>query len=205
MIGDPMQLDPSEPTTRRPRALRADARRNRDNVLLAAEEVFAAQGLGVPIDEVAKRAGVGVGTVYRHFPTKELLFEAIVISRVDRLTDFLHELTVSNEPGKAFFSFLEELSVQAACKRDLFDALANAGIDVKATANESLLALRRALGDLMAEAQRADALRDDVSDEDILGLIMATCASRELPGQPHPSRERMLAIVFDGLRPHSAR
>jgi AcrR family transcriptional regulator len=196
-----MHVNPSDATDQRPRALRADARRNRENVLLAAEEVFAAQGLGVPIDEVAKRAGVGVGTVYRHFPTKELLFEAIVISRVERLTDFLHELTASDDPGKAFFSFLEELSSQAACKRDLFDALANAGIDVKAAASESLLALRQSLGSLMQSAQRAGALRKDVNDEDVLGLVMATCASRELPGQPLASRERMLAIVFDGLRP----
>ena len=77
------------------RPLRADARRNRAKVLEAAEEVFASEGLAVPIDEVARRAGVGVGTVYRHFPTKEALFEAIVVARLEALVERAEELGTS--------------------------------------------------------------------------------------------------------------
>ncbi|HEY3942904.1 MAG TPA: TetR/AcrR family transcriptional regulator [Acidimicrobiales bacterium] len=187
-----------------PRALRADARRNRESVLQAAEAVFAAQGVGVPVDEVAKRAGVGVGTVYRHFPTKELLFEAIVLSRLERLTARLDELCAADgDAGTTFFAFLDEFSEEAASKRDLFDALANAGIDLKArdSASRPLADLRAAFAKLVERAQAAGTLRPDVSDEDVLGLVMGTCGSMaEGPGGTQPSRERMLAIVCDGLR-----
>ena len=86
------------------RPLRADARRNRARVLDVAREVFAAEGLTVPIDEIARRAGLGIGTVYRHFPTKEALFEAIVLDRIERLTA-LAESAPGADPGEAFFDF----------------------------------------------------------------------------------------------------
>src|SRR5260370_4133101 len=88
-------------STETPRAMRADARRNRARVLEVAQAVFATEGLAVPIDEIARRAGVGAGTVYRHFPTKEALFEAIVISRVERLTEEGGSLASAEDPGPA--------------------------------------------------------------------------------------------------------
>jgi AcrR family transcriptional regulator len=81
------------------RPLRADARRNRAKVLSAAEEVFASEGPAVPIDEVARRAGVGVGTVYRHLPTKQALFEAIVVARIEALIERGEELCTVDVVG----------------------------------------------------------------------------------------------------------
>ena len=86
-------------------------------MLEAAEEVFASEGLAVPIDEVARRAGVGVGTVYRHFPTKEALFEAIVVARLEALVERAEELCTSDDPGAAMFTFISELVDLAVKKR----------------------------------------------------------------------------------------
>ena len=88
------------------RPMRADALKNQGRILEAAEEVFALQGVSAPIDMVAERAGVGVGTVYRHFPTKEALFEAIVLSRLEELASAATVSTQADDPSEAFFSFL---------------------------------------------------------------------------------------------------
>src|SRR3954447_4416845 len=84
------------------RAPRADARRNRQRVLEAAESAFAGEGISVPIDEIARRAGVGAGTVYRHFPTKDALLHAILAIRVERMTEEAHAAARAPDPGAAF-------------------------------------------------------------------------------------------------------
>ena len=101
---------------------RADARRNRLQILQAAETCFAEQGIGVPIDDIARSACVGVGTVYRHFPTKEALVEAVIITRMGKLTAEARALATSDDPTEAFFTFLERLAEEGSAKRDLVDA-----------------------------------------------------------------------------------
>src|SRR5881409_3662812 len=96
------------------RPLRADARRNRARVLQVAYETFAAEGLAVPIDEIARRAGVGAGTVYRHFPTKEALFEAVFADRVRHMLADGRALLDSVGPGEALYAFLREIVRTAA-------------------------------------------------------------------------------------------
>src|SRR6476646_2326574 len=91
------------------RPLRADAARNRARVLEVAYETFAAEGLAVPIDEIARRAGVGAGTVYRHFPTKEALFEAVFSDRVRHIVDDGRALLGTAGPGEALFEFLRNM------------------------------------------------------------------------------------------------
>src|SRR3954470_16851858 len=88
------------------RPLRADAVRNRERVLEVAYETFAEEGLSVPIDEIARRAGVGAGTVYRHFPTKEPLFEAIASDRIQYLIDSAARFAEAQDPGEAFLGYL---------------------------------------------------------------------------------------------------
>src|SRR5580693_1548480 len=99
-----------------PRPMRSDAVKNRQRILQAAEEIFATEGLSVPIDTVAERAGVGVGTLYRHFPTKEALFEAIVMARLDILLEIAKSYAAADDPGAALFSFLGEFATQASAK-----------------------------------------------------------------------------------------
>ena len=96
------------------RPLRADARRNRDRVLEAARAAFGAEGSDVSLDEIARRAGVGAGTVYRHFATKEALFEAVVFDRIGELVEEARALSDDPDPGRAFSSFVERLAREGA-------------------------------------------------------------------------------------------
>src|SRR3954469_5037471 len=120
------------------RPLRADAARNRARVLEVAYETFAAEGLAVPIDEIARRAGVGAGTVYRHFPTKEDLYRAVVEDRIGSLVESSRALLTSEGPGDALFTFLRSMVLDwGATDQGLVDALAGVGIDINTAAPDA--------------------------------------------------------------------
>jgi AcrR family transcriptional regulator len=177
---------------------RADARRNRAQILEAAELLFAEQGIGVPIDEIAHKAGVGVGTVYRHFPTKEALAGAVVMSRMEALVAEAEGLTLSEDAGGAFFAFLELLSGEALAKHDLIDALSGAGIDFKEISSGIRPRLEEVSATLLERAQAAGEIRRDVEMADLFGLVIGTC---EMAGkETRCSHSRMMSIVLDGLR-----
>jgi AcrR family transcriptional regulator len=183
--------------------LRADAERNRRHVLEVAQAVFATEGLAVPIDEIARRAGLGVGTLYRHFPTKEALFLAIVVDRMERLVTDARALAKAADPGEAFFEFLSRVIQQGSAKRDFMDALSSAGADLGALAKIKG-AYRAALGLLLKRAQDAGAARRDVSVLEVQALIMGAFVSMERLGAgAAQGRKRMIAIVCDGLRPRA--
>src|SRR6185437_13610681 len=112
------------------RALRADGRRNRERVLQAAADAFAADGRAVPLDEIARRAGVGPGTLYRHFPAKAALFEAVLHDRLERLADDVEAMRNADDPAAALLEFIGRLVDEAALKRDLADALINDGVEL---------------------------------------------------------------------------
>src|SRR3954447_5176401 len=112
-------------------AVRADAPRNRARLLEVAAEAFAVGGLAVPLDEIARRAGVGPGTLYRHFPTKEALFEAVVDDRLRDLADTARALRSAEDAGAALFTLVDRLVAEAAVKKDLVDALDGAGVEVR--------------------------------------------------------------------------
>ncbi len=184
------------------RPLRADARRNRAKVLEAAEEVFASEGLAVPIDEVARRAGVGVGTVYRHFPTKQALFEAIVVARLEALVERGEELFTAEDPGTALFTFISELVDLAVKKKDLSDELARAGVQ-----SEQLVAgvkerLERCFEVLLQRAQASGVVRDDINRTDVTALIMGTCMAANQHGCSE-STQRLVGVLCDGFRAHA--
>ncbi|HTW10322.1 MAG TPA: helix-turn-helix domain-containing protein [Acidimicrobiales bacterium] len=181
------------------RTLRADARRNIERVLAAAEELFADQGLSVPIDLIAERAGVGVGTVYRHFPTKAALFEAVVMARLDGLLARARQLAAAADPGEALFTFASELVELAASKKDITDELARAGIDSERVHSVAKEQLQAAFEVLLERAQAAGAVRGDVSSPDVTALLMGTCFAAEQRADAECSR-RLVAIVCDGLR-----
>jgi len=178
---------------------RADSVRNRARVLAAAETVFAEQGLSAPVDVIAEKAGVGVGTLYRHFPTKEKLYEAILIERVVEITADARARLGSDDPGTAFFGFLEHLVDQSSLKRDLINAMAGAGVVFEVVAAEAKLELEAAMSELLAAAQSAGSVRSDVTPAVVVSLVGATCMAAD---QPHgsPSPQQMLTIVCDGLR-----
>ncbi len=177
--------DPAQP-------LRADARRNRERVLRAAREVFAESGFGAPLDEIAARAGVGAGTVYRHFPTKEALFEAVAAARVADLVADARRRATENDPGTAFFDFLARLGAEAEAKRDTSDAIAVPG--------PLRDAMQDALSLLLARAQQAGAVRPEVTAADLVAILKGLAAA--VHGDAEPGRAaRLLAILLHGLRP----
>ena len=183
-----------------PRPLRADAAKNRERILEAAEATFTAEGVSAPIDAVAQRAGVGVGTVYRHFPTKEALFEAIVTARLDELCEGTRQLAESDAPAEAVFSFLREFGRQASAKQDLFDAMDASGLDIKSACAESVEELTRGIDVLLARAKLAGAVRDDVATAEVMALIVGACHSK----QEDLACQRMVVIVCDGIRTPAA-
>jgi AcrR family transcriptional regulator len=169
-------------------------------VLDAAESAFAADGISVPIDEIARRAGVGAGTVYRHFTTKEALFQAIVLTRHERMTARARALAGARDPGTAFFDFLATVVDEGRVKRDLAEALAAAGFDSSPDAARVGREFRGAVADLLARAQRAGAVRDDVGIADLMALLRGISLAVRDAGEADQPR-RLLDIVCGGLRP----
>ena len=181
------------------RPLRADAARNRARILDAAEVVFAAEGIEAPVDVIAEKAGVGVGTLYRHFPTKEKLCEAILLERLRALTEDARALADAEDPTTAFFGFLDHFVLLGESKRDLIAAVMGAGLEFELAAAPVKEDLREAVGVLLRRAQDAAAVRADVTPDAVLSLVMATCHAAGHSG-PTPACD-LLAIVCDGLRP----
>jgi AcrR family transcriptional regulator len=207
MSANPGSVDSTEAETRAnggdaaaPRPLRADAAKNRERILEAAEATFTAEGVSAPIDAVAQRAGVGVGTVYRHFPTKEALFEAIVTARLDDLCETTRQLAEGASPDDAVFSFLREFGRQASAKQDLFDAMDAAGLDIKSVCAASVEELTRGIDLLLERAKTAGAVRADVATGEVMALIVGACHSK----QDDLVCQRMVEIVCDGIRKPAA-
>src|SRR3954451_15409586 len=150
------------------RPLRADAARNRARVLEVAYDTFAAEGLGVTIDEIARRAGVGAGTVYRHFATKEELYRAVVEDRLLRIIDAGQALLNDEEPGQALFTFLRSMTLQwGATDRGLAEALAGSGVDIKVALPDAETAFLTLLADMLKAGQDAGTIRRDLEVADV--------------------------------------
>lgn len=184
------------------RPMRADAVKNRRSILDAAEAVFATEGLSVPVDVVAERAGVGVGTLYRHFPTKEALFEAIVTTRLQELVDSANQAATADDPGEALFSFLRTFGNQASVKHDVVDALSVAGVDIKSRCAALFDELQIRIQHLLERAAAFGAVRSDVTTAEVIGLVVGACHAAEQVGLG-AAPERMLDVVCDGLRPRA--
>jgi AcrR family transcriptional regulator len=177
------------------RRLRADAARNRALVLEAARAAFAADGTGVPLDEIARRAGVGPGTVHRHFPSKQALLTAVVFDRLTELTEAAADLAAAEDPEAAFFDFLEQLVEQARENLALTAALDG---EIGPEVGQAGAELTAALAGLLSRAQRAGAVKPDLTAGGLHAILGgAIAAERRLT-----DRERGLAVrvVTDGLR-----
>jgi AcrR family transcriptional regulator len=183
---------------------RADARRNRARVLAAAEEVFSENGPSASTEEVARRAGVAIGTVFRHFPTKEDLVQAVFAERVQRLIDEAEVLSAAEDQTAALFTFLTHLTELSVSKYAFADALAVAGVDVTAvgrTHPHVVSQLHAAVGRLLNTAQQSGVVRPDVHVPEVVTLMIGVSRAAEHTGADPALRARVLAIIFDGLRP----
>jgi AcrR family transcriptional regulator len=175
--------------------VRADAARNRERVLAAAREAFARHGLGVPIDDIARAAGVGAGTVHRHFPTKESLYAAVLADRIDSLV----ALARSYRDGDGLFRFLTGFAEHGTGNRALAEAIVRGGVDVAAELDDRSARLKEAMADLLRAAQDAGTARPDITPQDLQGLLGAVHLAVEHSGDLSAAA-RMLGVLADGLR-----
>jgi AcrR family transcriptional regulator len=178
------------------RPLRADARRNRAAIVRAARAVFARHGRDAQMDDVARRAKVGVGTLYRHFPTKEALLAALAEDRFRQLAGIATETLEIADPWEALATFMHRGTELHANDRALGELLVGEPGMMRdaAMATEGL---QPAIEQLVTRAQAAGAVRADARWEDI---PMAFCALCHVEGPPRASWQRLLALVLDGLR-----
>jgi AcrR family transcriptional regulator len=182
------------------RPLRRDAERNRQRILQAAGEVFAERGLGVTMDDIAERAGVGVGTVYRRFPDKELLVEALFEDRIEELVSLAQQALAEDDPWEALVGFLERSQALQACNRGLKELLLSTryGHERIACVRERMSPLAEAL---VERAQASGQLRPDVEATDIplIHVMLGGIVDFTRDVDPDTWR-RVLAIILDGLR-----
>jgi AcrR family transcriptional regulator len=184
----PQPSSPEEDRSEEARPLRADARRNRRRLLEAAEDVFTAEGASASTEEVARQAGVGIGTLFRHFPTKEALVQAVVAVRVGRLVEEAEALAADGVRCTGFF-----------------EVLAGGFVDAEGVAPGLRRRLRRKIGDLLGRAQEAGTVRDDVGVHEVMALLVGAVRAAEHAGEDRELRERIAAVLLDGLRPARGR
>ena len=184
--------------------LRADAQRNLVRVLDAAREVFAEQGIDAPVTEIADRAGVGVGTIFRRFPTKDDLLVAVVEQRTQQLIEAADLALESPDPGAALRGFMETATAMQIS--DVCWCEAGADLFEREGIRDLTDVLVGKIGELLTSAQTAGQIRSDVRALDIPVLLMAVAKSGLMLEDAVPGAwKRYLAIILDGLRPEAAR
>jgi AcrR family transcriptional regulator len=179
--------------------MRADARRNYERLLAAAGVAFAERGADdVSLEEIARRAGVGIGTLYRHFPTRQALLEAVYRDQVDALEVRAAELVQADSPGEALAEWVRALVVFGKAKRSLTTAM----LEVLDKDSELLSSCRAVLCDatdaLLERAQQAGDARTDVVGSDVIRLSHGVSMAADLGADPGQAG-RMLTLVLDGL------
>jgi AcrR family transcriptional regulator len=181
------------------RPLRADARRNHERILESARAVFAEYGADAQIDDVARQAGVGVGTVYRHFPTKEALLVELLREKFRLFGARAREaLEQDGEPFAVFEDLLRRNADTAASDAAVQHALAGAGEHIWMQAEAEQQQLVAVTGELIARARRAGTIRQDVDANDIAMLMCGVCST--MGGKPGFDWRRHLDLVIDMLR-----
>jgi AcrR family transcriptional regulator len=177
---------------------RSDAVRNRALVLDAAAAVFADGGPDASTEEIARRAGVGVGTVFRHFPTKETLLGAVLEQMFEGLAEVARQSLDASDVELGFFLTLHRLVDGAATKMAVADALSRAGVPLRYSSWAE--PLRAALADLLARAHAAGAVRDDVGVAELMAVLIAASRAAQFAAKDRGLRKRVVSMVLDGLR-----
>ena len=180
------------------RPMRADAKRNYERLVTAAREVFAQEGGGASMEAIAKEAGVGIGTLYRHFPRRIDVVEAVYREDVDELTTVAESVTATMEPWPALVAWLEAFVRYASGKKRFLNELHEAfekNPELRVASRERIVS---ALGLVLTPAQEAGVVRTDIDAPDLMQLLGSMCMSATLT--PEQSG-RLLVMIEDGLRP----
>jgi AcrR family transcriptional regulator len=177
---------------------RADAIRNRERVLEAAKAVFSQGGPEASLEAVARRAGVGIGTLYRHFPTREALYEAVYRHEVEQLVELARHLEAETTPVEALRRWLQAGVEFMATKKGMAAALAMAAQGSPDLVAYSLDRLTRAMGELLQRAAAAGEIRIDIGPEDLLRTLVGMCYAHDRPGW-QAKVLRLVDVFIDGL------
>lgn len=191
----------STPTTSRP--LRADARRNREAIVAAAREAFASQGDEAQMDDIARLAGVGVGTVYRHFPTKDALMGELIRLKFETTAELARDYLEVEDPWEAFAGFVREHTEVMAADRAQQRMMWFATDAAWALAEPALAELREAGGRLIARAQKANVMRKDFGVEHMPTFMCALASAMQVDdrGEIRHDWRKLRDLMLDGLRP----
>ncbi|WP_329003425.1 TetR/AcrR family transcriptional regulator [Kribbella sp. NBC_00709] len=182
--------------------MRADARDNRARIMTAADDVFG-RSPSASTDDVARLAGVGIATVFRHFPTKTELLEAVLTLRLERLRDRALELAGSDDPGTAFFEFFTQVVSESASKLAIAEALTASGAAAGDEPRAAGRGMREAFDGLLTAAQKTGAVRADAQFAEVYALLIGASRGATAANLEPPVRDRMLALIYDGLKPRS--
>lgn len=178
--------------------LRADAQRNRERLLAVAREVFAEKGVEAPLEEIARRAGVGIGTLYRHFPTRLDLVGAIYLDEVNALIQSAADLGDNGDPLEALRTWLERFVDYVATKRGLAGALEE--LRACGAFPQSQPRINAALGSLLEAGQKAGEIRPDVQAPDVVRAVGGICMLGERTAPDREQTRRVIELLVDGLR-----
>jgi AcrR family transcriptional regulator len=192
------QEDGVEPRSRTDRRVRADAQRNLDSLLQSAKAVFATSGVDAPVREIAAKAGVGIGTVYRHFPQRSDLIAAVFRREIDACADAAPILAAEHEPFEALARWMQRYAAFIAAKRGLAPALHSGNPAFEPLRAYFEQRVRPALRTLLESAAAAGEVRTDVDSDELLGAVASLCMSAYGDGPGHA--RRMVALLVDGLR-----
>lgn len=183
-----------------PPPARADARRNFKRLLAAADELFSEQGMDVPMDDVARRAGLGSGTLYRHFPNRDALLTALFWGRIGALCDRADELARSTEQGSALAVWLREL-IGVTMRRGLAAALIESrGDEASALFRATRAALESKAQPLLERAKREGGFRNDLTSDEVVTFAHAIAMCAALQPDAEKAADRLLGLLVDGLR-----
>lgn len=202
---DPAPAEPPAPAEN-DRKLRADARRNRERVLRTAQHSFATEGLGISLDEIARRAGVGPGTVHRHFPSKEALYLAVAVDQLRHLVEDGESLADTEDPA-ALLTLLSRMIASGAENAAVKSALTAAEFDLRTAAPDVAADLTRQVAVLLDRAHVAGVVRPDLTVDEAMALVAGAFAAIR-HANAETSRERaahIAQIILDGIRPRPPR
>jgi AcrR family transcriptional regulator len=177
---------------------RADSVRNRERLLKAAARILGTGGADASLEAVAKRAGVGIGTLYRHFPTREALFEAVYRHEVDEVAELAEQMGQESAPVDALRQWLRAIVQLVATKKGMLAALALAADGRSDLYAYSAERLSKAIGTLLQRATKAGQIRADITPEDLLRALIGLCYSYDRPDWQEPVT-RLLDVFVDGL------
>jgi AcrR family transcriptional regulator len=180
--------------------MRADARRNYETLLTAANAAFEEHGAEASLDDIARRAGVGIGTLYRHFPSRQSLLEHVVRDRLDALRAQAEDLLRLPSPSAALAAWLRTLAAQATTFRGLAASVMITMLDERTDLFASCQAMRAAGLALLTRAQDAGEVRPDVSSSELLLLVYGVAWATEQVPRGAEQTDRLLSLLMDGLR-----